>query len=232
MPASSPATSSRAAATLRKSVADEQACAIGEIGLDYHYDFSPRAAQHEIFRAQVAIARELRLPVVIHTREATEDTFAILRDEGAGDVRGVFHCFTGDEVMARAALDLGFYLSFAGIVDVSAGRRRCATPRVSPRPTGCWPKPTRPTLLRCPTAASATSRRTSPGCTKSSRLSAALVSRNWRTQISRNFDALFSGLRSAVSSQPSALSISSVLKLRFRCLSAQHCILGCQRQRG
>ena len=59
-------------------------CAIGEIGLDYHYDFSPRAAQHEVFRAQVAIARELRLPVVIHTREATDDTFAILREEGAG----------------------------------------------------------------------------------------------------------------------------------------------------
>jgi TatD DNase family protein len=106
----------RAVATLRKSVTDQQACAIGEIGLDYHYDFSPRAAQHEIFRAQVAVARELRLPVAIHTREATEDTFAILRDDGAGDLRGVFHCFTGDEVMARAALDLGFYLSFAGIV--------------------------------------------------------------------------------------------------------------------
>ena len=59
---------------------------------------------------------ELRLPIVIHTREATDDTFRMLREEGAGEVRGVFHCFTGDEAMARAALDLDFYLSFAGIV--------------------------------------------------------------------------------------------------------------------
>jgi TatD DNase family protein len=106
----------RAVATVRASVEGERACAIGEIGLDYHYDLSPRPAQHEVFRAQVATARELRLPVAIHTREATADTFDILRDEGAGEVRGVFHCFTGDDVMAREALDLGFYLSFAGIV--------------------------------------------------------------------------------------------------------------------
>jgi TatD DNase family protein len=90
--------------------------AIGEIGLDYHYDFSPREVQHEVFAAQVAHARERDLPVVIHTREATDDTFAILREAGGGDVRGVFHCFTGDAAMARAALDLGFHVSFAGIV--------------------------------------------------------------------------------------------------------------------
>jgi TatD DNase family protein len=121
-----------AVATVRASVANEQACAIGEIGLDYHYDFSPRAAQHEIFRAQVAIARELRLPVAIHTREATDDTFAILRDEGAGNVRGVFHCFTGDEVMARAALDLGFYLSFAGIVTFPRSQALRGAARITP----------------------------------------------------------------------------------------------------
>ncbi len=106
----------RAVDTVRKSVEAEGACAIGEIGLDYHYDLSPRGVQQEIFRAQVATARELRLPIAIHTREATEDTFRILREEGAGDVCGVFHCFTGDSDMARAALELGFYLSFAGIV--------------------------------------------------------------------------------------------------------------------
>ncbi|MDQ3347090.1 MAG: TatD family hydrolase [Acidobacteriota bacterium] len=106
----------RAVETVRKSVDAEGACAIGEIGLDYHYDLSPRRVQQEIFRAQVATARELRLPIAIHTREAAEDTFQILREEGAGDVRGVFHCFTGDSDMARAALELGFYLSFAGIV--------------------------------------------------------------------------------------------------------------------
>ena len=100
--------------TVRAAVASHGACAIGEIGLDYHYDFSPRDIQQAIFRAQLDLATELQLPVVIHTREATEDTFRILRDAGA--VRGVFHCFTGDETMARAAFDLGFYVSFAGIV--------------------------------------------------------------------------------------------------------------------
>lgn len=90
--------------------------AVGEIGLDYHYDFSPRDVQHDVFRAQAAYAAERGLPIVIHTREATGDTFAILREAGAGRLRGVFHCFTGDEAMARAALEIGFHISFAGIL--------------------------------------------------------------------------------------------------------------------
>jgi TatD DNase family protein len=90
------------------------ACGIGEIGLDYHYDFAPRDVQREVFAAQLALARELDRPVIIHTREATDDTFEIL--EAAGGVRGVFHCFTGDAAMARRALDIGFHVSFSGIV--------------------------------------------------------------------------------------------------------------------
>ena len=90
--------------------------AIGEIGLDYHYDLSPRDVQREVFRAQVRLARETGLPVVVHTREADEDTVSILRDEGAGEVRGIFHCFSGTEQLAREALDLGFLLSFSGMV--------------------------------------------------------------------------------------------------------------------
>lgn len=90
--------------------------AVGEIGLDYHYDFAPRPLQQEVFARQVALARDLSLPVVIHTREADEDTVRILRDEGRHDVRGVFHCFTGDVNLARQALDLGFHVSFSGIV--------------------------------------------------------------------------------------------------------------------
>lgn len=90
------------------------ACAVGEIGLDYHYDFSPRDVQQEIFRAQIRLAVERGVPIIIHTREATADTFRILKEEGSR--RGVFHCFTGDQAMAREALDLGFYLSFAGIL--------------------------------------------------------------------------------------------------------------------
>ena len=90
--------------------------AIGEIGLDYHYDFSPPVVQQAVFRAQVRIARELARPVVIHTREADDDTLAILREEGGGEVRGVLHCFTGTPALARAGLDLGFYISLAGII--------------------------------------------------------------------------------------------------------------------
>jgi TatD DNase family protein len=92
------------------------ACAVGEIGLDYHYDFAPRHVQQDIFAAQVRLARTRGLPVVVHTREATEDTFRILREAGGGAVRGVLHCFTGDRAMAIEALALGFYVSFAGIV--------------------------------------------------------------------------------------------------------------------
>ena len=101
---------------VRRRAEAEGACAIGEIGLDYHYDFSPRIVQQELFAAHVRLARELALPIVIHTREATEDTFRILREQGDGRVRGVFHCFTGDEAMARAAADIDFHVSFAGIL--------------------------------------------------------------------------------------------------------------------
>jgi len=90
--------------------------AIGEIGLDYHYDFAPPDVQRPVFRAQVTLARELGLPVVIHTREADEDTVRILREAGGGEVRGVLHCFTGGPALARAGLDLGLYISFSGIV--------------------------------------------------------------------------------------------------------------------
>jgi len=101
---------------VRQVAGEHKVRAIGEIGLDYHYDFSPREVQREVFRAQLDLAIDLGLPVVIHTREATEDTFEILRDAGVGRVRGVFHCFTGDAAMARSAFDIDFYLSFAGIV--------------------------------------------------------------------------------------------------------------------
>jgi TatD DNase family protein len=107
----------RSSAMARASLADNpRVRAVGEIGLDYHYDFSPRNVQRAVFAEQVALARELRRPVIIHTREADDDTFDILRNEGQGEITGVFHCFTGDAAMARRVLDLGFLLSFAGIV--------------------------------------------------------------------------------------------------------------------
>ena len=89
---------------------------LGEIGLDYHYDFSPRDVQQDVFRRQIALARARRLPIVIHTREAESDTFAILAETAASDVGGVFHCFSGDRAMARRVLDAGFHVSLAGIV--------------------------------------------------------------------------------------------------------------------
>ena len=105
----------RADAWIRESVSNGRVCAVGEIGLDYHYDFSPRDVQQAVFAEQLDSARMLRLPVVIHTREADEDTFAILATAGAG-ICGVFHCFTGSIERARRALDLGFHVSLAGIV--------------------------------------------------------------------------------------------------------------------
>ena len=90
--------------------------AIGEIGLDYHYDVAPRDVQQAVFRAQIGLARRRRLPIVIHTREAEDDTFRILAEEAGGEVGGVFHCFTGDRSMAHRALEAGFHLSLAGIV--------------------------------------------------------------------------------------------------------------------
>src|ERR1051325_66436 len=91
--------------------------ALGEIGLDFHYDNSPREVQREVFARQLRLAREVGLPVVIHSREADEETVEILRDVYAGAARGgVMHCFGGGMRMAEAVLELGFYISFAGNV--------------------------------------------------------------------------------------------------------------------
>jgi TatD DNase family protein len=91
--------------------------AIGEAGLDYFYDNSPREAQEQGFRNHIAAARATRLPLVIHTRDADADTAAILTEEMArGHFPAVLHCFTGGAELARAGLDLGLYISFSGIV--------------------------------------------------------------------------------------------------------------------
>ncbi len=90
--------------------------AIGEVGLDFHYDHSPRPAQREAFRRQVRLARDVGLPVVVHTREADEETAEVLEQERAAEVGGVIHCFTGSLELARRALGLGFLISFSGIV--------------------------------------------------------------------------------------------------------------------
>ena len=90
--------------------------AIGEMGLDYHYDSSPRQTQRDVFRRFLEMARTANKPVVIHTRDAEDDTLAILKDEGADAFGGVIHCFTGTDKLAQGALELGFYISFSGVV--------------------------------------------------------------------------------------------------------------------
>jgi TatD DNase family protein len=101
----------------------------GEIGLDYHYNHSPPDIQRREFRRQIRLARELDLPVCIHSREAHEDAVSILAEEQAVDVGVVMHCFSGDEELARRCLDLGFYLSFAGPITFKNARQ---LPAVAP----------------------------------------------------------------------------------------------------
>ena len=101
--------------TVQAAAAAGGAVAIGEIGLDYHYDLAPRTVQREVFSAQLQLAVAGGRPVVIHTREATDDTVSIIREAGMA-VRGVMHCFTGTLDEARQALDLGFFVSMSGIL--------------------------------------------------------------------------------------------------------------------
>jgi TatD DNase family protein len=100
---------------LRALAAEKRIVAIGEIGLDFHYDHSPRDVQREVFRRQLRLAHDVGLPVIIHTREADQETAAILEHE-AEEIGGVIHCFTGTRELAERALVLGFCISFSGIV--------------------------------------------------------------------------------------------------------------------
>lgn len=93
---------------------NDKVVAIGEIGLDYHYDNSPRDVQKKWFKEQIKLAKELNLPIIIHTREAQKDTFDIVKEEYDENLRGVLHCYSGSLEMARKYLDMGFYISFAG----------------------------------------------------------------------------------------------------------------------
>jgi len=104
-------------AVLKDLSQEPKVIAWGEIGLDYHYDNSPRDVQRDAFRKQLELARERKLPVVIHTREAEDDTLAILRDEWKGSgLPGIVHCFTGTRAFADEAIKLGFCISFSGVV--------------------------------------------------------------------------------------------------------------------
>jgi len=108
---------------LRRLALHPRVVAIGEIGLDYHYDFSPRPVQREVMAAQLELAGELNLPVIVHSREAFEDTYALLR--GGRWPRAVMHCFGGDWAAARAFLDLGCYISLAGVITFKGAEALC-----------------------------------------------------------------------------------------------------------
>ena len=107
----------RAEQKIKTLIQSEHVLAWGEIGLDFHYDNSPRDVQVEVFKRQLRAARECGLPVIIHTREAEAETIEILKSDYAGtERRGVFHCFSGSMELAQRALELGFMISFSGIV--------------------------------------------------------------------------------------------------------------------
>ena len=101
---------------LKNLAADSKVIAIGETGLDYYYSHSPHDVQRRVFGQFIHMARQAQLPIIVHERDAAQDATELLRCGGAGELRGVIHCFTGNYESACAYLDLGFYLSFTGII--------------------------------------------------------------------------------------------------------------------
>jgi TatD DNase family protein len=115
---------------LRALAANPKVIAFGEIGLDYHYDFSPREVQRDVFIEQLKLAHNLHLPITIHTREAWDDTIAILAEHWQGP--GILHCFTGDPVQAQRALAMGFHLSYGGVVTFKNADHVRESARITP----------------------------------------------------------------------------------------------------
>jgi TatD DNase family protein len=125
----------RTMAELKAIARSEKVVAIGETGLDFHYDFSPRQDQRRVFEAQLEIARELNLPVIIHCREAFDETIDILEQFIGlkGRLKGVvFHCFGGTAQQARIVLDHGFYISFTGVVTFKNAEKACEAAKIVP----------------------------------------------------------------------------------------------------
>jgi TatD DNase family protein len=116
--------------SIRRLADEPRVVGIGEVGLDYHYDFSPREVQRDVLRRHIEIAREKGKPLIIHNRESTEDLLAIVRE--AGELRGVLHSFTESWEVARQFLDLGLYISFSGIVTFNSAEMLRETARRVP----------------------------------------------------------------------------------------------------
>jgi TatD DNase family protein len=119
-------------ARIRDFAANARVLAIGEIGLDYHYDFSPRDVQQRVFTRQLEIAAEFRKPIIIHTREAWADTLAIVEQVSGVPYGGIMHCFTGDSVQARQAVDMGFHLAFGGVLTFPKAEQLREAARITP----------------------------------------------------------------------------------------------------
>lgn len=111
---------------------EKKVVAIGEIGLDYHYDFSPREVQREWFAQQIALARKLKLPIIIHDREAHKDILDIVRAEKGYEVGGVFHCFSGSREMAREVLEMGFRIGIGGALTFKNAHKPIEVVRYTP----------------------------------------------------------------------------------------------------
>jgi TatD DNase family protein len=101
---------------IEKLTAHPKVVALGEIGLDYHWDKSPKDVQKEVLRKQIRIAKKVNLPIIIHSREATQDIMEILKEEGADEVGGIMHCFSGSVETARECIEMNFYISLGGPV--------------------------------------------------------------------------------------------------------------------
>lgn len=101
---------------LQQQLEDERVVALGEIGLDYYWMEDPKEVQDKVFRRQIAIAKEIKLPISIHTRDAIEDTYKILKEEKIHNIGGIMHSFSGDVEWAKRFLDLGMHISFSGVV--------------------------------------------------------------------------------------------------------------------
>jgi TatD DNase family protein len=101
---------------IKQLAAHPKVVAIGEMGLDYYWDKSPKDIQKEVFRKQIQLAKEVKLPIIIHNRDATEDVVRILQEENASEVGGIMHCFTGSLEVAKQCMDMNFYISFGGPV--------------------------------------------------------------------------------------------------------------------
>lgn len=109
-------------AWIQSNLSHSKIVALGEIGLDYHWDKSPKSVQHDVFRRQIRLAKQAGLPLIIHNREATADTERMLREEGAAEIGGVMHCYSDTAEWAEKFIDLNFYISFGGPVTFKNAR--------------------------------------------------------------------------------------------------------------